>query len=57
MKDVTELLHNLSSNTTKLEHFKGFLFFVAPKIDFRQSQVPEFLHEGVGGPGDDCDDS
>ena len=52
MKDVTDLLHNLSSNTTKLQHFKGFLFFVAPRIDFRQSQVPDFLHEGGAGPAE-----
>ena len=51
MKDVTDLLHNLSSNTTKLKQFKGFLFFVAPRIDFRQSQVPDFLNE----PGADHD--
>ena len=42
MKDVTDLLIKLSSYSQKLE---GFLFFVAPKIDFRQSRVPDFLSE------------
>ena len=34
MKDVTDLLHSLPSVGQTLE---GFLFFVAPRIDFRQS--------------------
>ena len=54
MKDVTDLLHNLSSNTTNLQHFKGFLFFVAPRIDFRQSQVPDFLSEAGGAGHGEC---
>ena len=55
MRDVTDLLIKLSSHNQNLE---GFLFFVAPKIDFRQSRVPDFLseegedkEEGEGGCG------
>ena len=50
MKDVTAVLLSLSSQAERLE---GFLFFMAPRMDFRQSlsRVPDFLSEGVEGEG------
>ena len=42
MIDVTDLLLKLTSSTQTLQ---GFLFFVAPRMDFRQSQVPDFLSD------------
>ena len=38
-RDVSDLLLSLSSE----EYLEGFLFFIAPKIDFRQSCLPNFL--------------
>ena len=38
-RDVADLLLSLSSE----EYLEGFLFFIAPKIDFRQSCLPNFL--------------
>ena len=38
-RDVSDLLLSLSSE----ENLEGFLFFIAPKIDFRQSCLPNFL--------------
>ena len=50
MRDVTAVLLSLSSQAERLE---GFLFFMAPRVDFRQSlsRVPDFLSEGVEGEG------
>lgn len=38
-RDVSDLLLLLSSE----EYLEGFIFFIAPKIDFRQSCLPNFL--------------
>ena len=49
MKDVTDLLHSLPSVGQTLE---GFLFFVAPRIDFRQSASR--VGDCLSGEGGDC---
>ena len=53
MKDVTDLLLTLSSQAQRLE---GFLFFMAPRVDFRQSlsRVPDFLREAEGVEAGGC---
>lgn len=38
-RDVSDLLFSLSAE----DYLEGFIFFIAPKIDFRQSCLPNFL--------------
>ena len=42
LRDVFDLLKLISKQTDKLD---GHMFFIAPKIDFRQACAPNFLCE------------
>ena len=42
LRDVTQLLQFISKETDTLS---GHMFFIAPKIDFRQACAPNFLCE------------